>query len=242
MLMESFRSEGHALQPLYRHELKYVLDNLQAAVLAARLPQIMQKDSHSGPEGRYEIRSLYFDDFRNSCYQDVENGTDPREKFRMRIYNHSDQRIRLELKRKEAGKTFKRSCALTRQQADLLIAGRNIPWDDGMDPLLKKFYIWFETRRARPAVIVEYDRVPFVHPDGNVRVTLDLNIRSSTRFDCFFQPRLPSRPIMPNGKQLLEVKYDQLIPDPIYRSIQTNQLQQTAYSKYYLCRKFGGFL
>jgi len=219
-----------------------VLDSLHVEILKARLPQIMSRDMHAGPSGRYEIRSVYFDDFRNSCFLDVENGTDPREKFRMRIYNHSDQRIRLELKRKEAGKTFKRSAPLTRQQADRLLAGRNLLWDEDMDPLLKKFYIWFETRAARPVVIVAYDRIPYVHPDGNVRVTLDLNIRASDRFDQFFQPDLPSRPIMPTGKQLLEVKYDQLIPDHIYRSIQTNQLQLTTFSKYYLCRKFGGSL
>jgi len=226
----------------FRHELKYPISVAQRHMLENRLKAILPLDSHAGPDGVYTIRSLYFDNYDDRCLRENENGTDPREKFRMRIYNHSDQRIRLELKRKEAGKTFKRSAPLTRQQADRLLAGRNLLWDEDMDPLLKKFYIWFETRAARPVVIVAYDRIPYVHPDGNVRVTLDLNIRASDRFDQFFQPDLPSRPIMPTGKQLLEVKYDQLIPDHIYRSIQPNQLQLTTFSKYYLCRKFGGSL
>ena len=43
---------------------------------------------------------------------------------------------------------------------------------------------------------------------------------------------------MPPGQQLLEVKYDAYLPDFIYRSLQLSSLRQTAFSKYYLCRKF----
>lgn len=226
----------------FRHELKYQIDNLQMEILKNRLPAILLQDPHVDASGVYQIRSLYFDDYDNSCYYDVENGTDPREKFRIRIYNHSDAVIHLELKRKERGKTHKRSCSLTREQADRLIKGQNLIWQEDMDPLMKKFYIWFETRAAQPKVIVEYDRIPFVYPDGNVRITLDLSIRGSLDVRKFFDADLPCRPIMPTGSQLLEVKFDEFLPDFIYRSIQGDHLSVTSFSKYYLCRKFGGFL
>lgn len=226
----------------FRHEFKYEIDTCQVAILQNRLSEIMQLDKHARNDGIYEVRSLYFDDFYNSCYYENENGTDPREKFRIRIYNGSPQNIHLELKRKEVGKTLKRSCAMTKQQVDALIAGDIFPWDDNMDPLLKKFYIWIECRIGRPKVIVNYSRIPFVCADGNTRVTLDLNISSSADIHAFFDSTFFGRPIMPVGKHVLEVKFDEFLPDYIAHSVQTNALNRITCSKYYLCRKFGGLL
>ena len=95
------------------------------------------------------------------------------------------------------------------------------------------------TRLLQPKVIVEYDRVPFVYPDGNVRVTLDLQIRSSDRIESFLDKEIASRAIMPTNRHLLEVKFDEYIPDFIYQAVQAQNLQQTTFSKYYLCRKYG---
>lgn len=228
----------------YRHEYKYEIDDLQEAILRNRLAEIMQTDRNTDESGIYEVRSLYFDDYFNTCFYENENGIDPREKFRIRIYNGSDTRIRLELKRKKAGKTLKRSCPITRQQVDTLLAGHTFtfPWEDNMDPLLKQFYVWIETKVARPKVIVNYSRAPFVCPDGNTRVTLDLNISASTDIHSFFNKEFYGRPIMPTGKNLLEIKFDEFLPDYIAHAAQTNSLKRTNYSKYYLCRKFGGLV
>ncbi|MBQ0110761.1 MAG: polyphosphate polymerase domain-containing protein [Oscillospiraceae bacterium] len=226
----------------YRHEFKYEIDDLQLQMLKMKLPSVMELDSHVARQGRYQIRSLYFDDFYNSCYYENENGTDPREKFRIRIYNGSLDRIQLELKRKEAGKTLKKSCPLNREQLERLVNGERFLWQEDMHPLLKKLYILQETKGMRPKVIVEYERIPYIHDDGNVRVTLDLDVRASSNIKSFINPQTDCRPIMPCGKQLLEVKYDNFLPDWIYRTVQMKGLRQTAFSKYYLCRKFGGNL
>lgn len=228
--------------PAYRHEYKYEIDDLQMLVLRSRLTELMRADAHAGSLGGYEVRSLYFDDIDNSCYYDNENGNDPREKFRIRIYNGSDARISLELKKKSMGKTLKQSCRITRPQVEALIAGKTLPWDDSADPLMKKFCIWLETRCGRPRVIVNYDRIPFVHPDDNVRITLDRNITASARVEDFFSPVFRGRPVMPLNRHILEVKYDTFIPDPIFRAVQTNRLTRVTCSKYYLCRKFGGIV
>ena len=228
--------------PKYRHELKYVCTAAELALIQSRIHHLIPLDSHVGETGMYNIRSLYFDDYYNRCYYENENGTDPREKFRIRIYNGSAQIIRLELKRKECGKTLKRSCTITRQQVETLLAGDIFPWDDNMDPLLKKFYMWIECNIGRPKVIVNYSRIPFVCPDGNTRVTLDLNISSSADIHTFFNSTFCGRPIMPIGKHVLEVKFDEYLPDYIYHSVQTNALHRITCSKYYLCRKYGGLV
>lgn len=222
----------------YRHELKYEITTAQIPMIKNRINHLLELDVHAGDNGVYTIRSLYFDDYSNSCYYENENGTDPREKFRVRIYNHSTDRIMLECKRKERGKTLKTACALTREQTLHLMKGEVLPDIANQPPLLRKLSLQMLTRRLRPVVIVEYDRIPFVYPTGNVRITLDTNISSSTAIDSFLDEQIPKRPVQALGRQLLEVKYDEFLPDFIYRNLQLQNLQQTAFSKYYICRKY----
>lgn len=226
------------VQQKYRHELKYPISVGELRMLQLRMEHLLQKDSHADESGGYTIRSLYFDDYENRCFYENENGTDPREKFRIRIYNHSADRILLECKRKERGKTLKTACPLTVEQTKLLMAGK-VPEKLGeQPPLLRKLVVQMQTRQFRPAVIVEYDRIPYVYKNGNVRITLDTNISSSKAVERFLDESIPKRPVMEKGRQLLEVKYDEYLPDFIYRSLQMHGLSQTAFSKYYICRKF----
>ena len=222
----------------FRHEIKYVISGAQVKMLQNRLEHMMPRDPHAGEKGLYTIRSLYFDDYQNRCFYENENGTDPREKFRIRIYNHSAAKIRLECKRKERGKTLKTSCALTEEQTRLLMAGKALPDIASQPPVLRKLTMGMLSRRMRPVVIVEYERIPYVYELGNVRVTLDLNVASSKDVGSFLEESVPKRPVMPAGRQLLEVKYDEYLPDFIYNNLQLENLQQTAFSKYYLCRKY----
>lgn len=228
-------------EPKFRHELKYLISAAQLPLLKARIACIMQPDAHAGADGIYTIRSLYFDDYFDTCYYENENGTDPREKFRIRIYNHSAQRITLECKRKDHGKTLKTACPLTVPQTQLLMQGKPLPEEDLHHPLLRKINLQIKTRMLHPTVIVEYDRIPYIYRNGNVRVTFDMNVASSQNVSEFLSETIAKRPIMPAGQHLMEVKFDEYLPDFLYRSLNLGQLQHTAYSKYYLCRKYGLF-
>ena len=222
----------------YRHELKYQVTDGQIQLLRNRISHLLPLDSHVAQSGSYCIRSLYFDDYDNRCLKENENGTDPREKFRIRIYNGSAEKISLECKRKERGKTHKTSCPLTQEQTRQLMAGKVLPDIGSQPPLLRKLTLQMMTRRLRPVVIVEYCRIPYVYKNGNVRITLDTNILSSSEVETFLDPRISGRPVLPVGQQLLEVKYDEYLPDFIYRSLMLPNLRQTAFSKYYICRKY----
>ena len=222
----------------FRHEMKYTISAAQLPLLRTRIAGIMRPDPHAGADGIYNIRSLYFDDCQNHCYYENENGTDPREKFRIRIYNHSSSRINLECKRKERGKTLKTSCTLTVEQTRILMQGKPVPDDGKLPPLLRKLNLQIRTRLLRPVVIVEYERIPFIYKNGNVRVTFDLNVSSSCDVSAFLEETMLKRPIMSAGQHLMEVKFDEFLPDVIYRSLNLPSLCQTAFSKYYLCRKF----
>ena len=222
----------------FRHEFKYICTEAELCQIKNRIHHLMQYDIHAGETHTYQIRSVYFDHFDNRCYYENENGTDPREKFRIRMYNGNADVLHLELKRKENGKTLKQNCNLAYEQCDKILHNQPIPITKENPALLNKFLLQRQLTGLKPKIIVEYDREPFVYKDGNVRVTFDRNIRSSNAVLNFFEERLNTRLILPCARHVLEVKYDELIPDFIYNSVQISNLRQTAFSKYYLSRKY----
>lgn len=228
----------------YRHELKYVCSEQQMLLIENRIRNICKPDVHAGAGGRYTVRSVYFDDYNNTCFYENENGIDPREKFRIRIYNGSTERINLECKQKRKGMTHKESCLLTKEQCDSILSGEWQPnfhscaSDEPDTNLLRKFYLDYQSRMFRGKVIVQYERTPYVYSIGNVRITFDRYISASNSITDFFEDKLTLRPVMPLGQHILEVKYDELLPDYLYNAMQISNLIQTNFSKYYLCRKF----
>ncbi len=228
-----------AFEEKYRHEYKYRLSDTEASMLMFRLKGLMRLDSHVGTSGSYLISSLYFDDYYDSCFYENENGTDPREKFRIRLYNNSADRISLECKRKECGKTLKTSTKLTKEQVADIINGIPLKYDVDSNPVLGKFIEIQRCKGLKPKVIVEYNRVPYVYKLGNVRVTFDSRLVSSDDVEQFLEFGYRRRPVMPVGELLLEVKFDEYLPDFLYDVMQIGTLTQTAFSKYYLCRKYG---
>lgn len=221
----------------FRHEFKYWCSQAQLSVLEGRLSALMKHDKHA-IDGQYSIRSMYFDNYNNRCFYENENGVSPREKYRIRIYNASSDRISLECKRKEGDKTYKTSCLLSINDYNQILNGGSFDNFNEKPEVLKKFLLLQRTQLFKPAVIVEYERTPYIYETGNVRITLDMNIRSSTDFSQFFSSDLFTREIMPKGQHLLEVKYDELLPDYIRSVLEIGALQRTTFSKYYLCRKY----
>ena len=231
--------KGVALEKkTYRHEFKYICSEAQLACLRGRLSGIMRFDPHADGDGRYRIRSVYFDDHQDTGFYENENGTDPREKFRIRIYNNSAERIELENKRKICGMTSKDACEIQQDLCEALLAGELEALDACEIPVWNKFAVAWNSRRLRPKVIVDYERTVFVCPLGNVRVTFDRNISSSADYEHFFDRTIKKRPVMPTGMHVLEVKYDEFLPDYIYKAVELENLQRTAFCKYYLCRKY----
>lgn len=221
----------------YRHEYKYICTEEQLTLIQSRISNLLKLDSHVKKDNKYNIRSLYFDDYKNTCYYENEEGVDPREKFRIRIYNNDDTRITLELKKKNKGKTLKKSELITKDIVQKFI-DNTIQLKKEYGVILKKLYLLNKQRLMRPIIIVDYERTPYVYKDGNVRITIDRNISSSKDIRNFFKKEISKRPINSIKEHILEVKFDEFIPDHIYRSLQLDNLEQTAFSKYYLCRKY----
>lgn len=222
----------------FRHELKYICSNGELQILKVRLNSVMKLDPYVNEQGTYHIRSIYFDDWYDSCMRENEAGINHRQKWRIRAYNNNDQIIFLECKKKENNMILKKSVKITKQQFKKLICKEPLKVSDKNSPLLNQFIFLTNNKGYRPKVIVGYDRQPYICKNGNVRVTIDTHIYSSTEIKSFFCNEIKKRPIQTTGQHLLEVKYDEYIPDYIFRTVQMNSMQKGSFSKYYLCRKY----
>ena len=225
------------IDPKYRNELKYLISENELMMIKQELSSFMHIDEHA-KNGMYTISSLYFDDLNDEAFYDVDDGLDLKTKYRIRIYDHSDSVIHLEKKSKKNALTHKSTCSLTKTEAEKMIFGSYLRNISGQDEILKEMTYNIMAKGFKPKIIVEYERIPFVYKYGNVRVTLDTNICSSTDVKGFLTGFSARRPILPVGKHLLEVKYDEYIPEHIYNCLNDLDLQQISFSKYYLCRKY----
>jgi hypothetical protein len=109
---------------------------------------------------------------------------------------------------------------------------------DEADPLINRFLLEYHMNYLRPRIIVDYDRTAYVDENIDARVTFDSNIGFSDNIIDFFDPDLSLQPIMPLGKELLEVKYTEVLPEYIHQILNLKNIQQSTFSKYYLCEKF----
>ena len=225
----------------FRHELKYIVPELELRAIERRICRVLRPDAHADSNGEYLIRSVYFDDYRRSCYHDNEDGVDPRAKFRVRIYNCSDARISLEKKRKSRSMTGKLSCRIDRDTCERMLRGESIHEMIGRHPLLDEWIILNETARFRPVMLGEYVRKPYIYRLGNVRITFDRFICATPQVTRIFEPEISRVMVLPTGYHVLEVKYDDFLPDPIYQLIEDGHMIQTTFSKFFLgCKAIGG--
>lgn len=197
----------------------------------------MQPDAHA-TDGTYFIRSLYFDTPKDTALREKLDGVSSREKFRIRCYNHDPSLIHLEKKSKLAGLGCKESADLTAQEAQRIIDGDILWMQQAEQPLIRELYTKMQTRQLRPKTMVDYIREPFVYAPGNVRVTLDYDIRTGLRSTDFLNPDALTIPAG-DAPILLEVKWDDFLPDIIRDAVQLEDRRVTAFSKYAQCRIYG---
>lgn len=227
-------------QPRYRHELKYRISRGDQLALRSRLRAIMQPDPHADENGQYRIRSIYFDNYRDKAYRERLYGSPQREKFRIRYYNDDTNRLTLEKKIKHDSLCMKCAEPLSRDDCELILAGRTEDVSTGGKPLLAELISKMNTQLLRPRVLVSYRREPYIYAPGNVRVTFDFDIRTTMYHQNFLEDSVKdiSTADAP-GDMLMEVKYDDFLPQIIQHLIQSDGVRQQSFSKYSECRKFG---
>ncbi len=216
----------------YRHEYKYLISTASAYLLEKRLRSCMQIDTHAGPTGCYTIRSLYFDDFENTALYEKIDGLNDRVKYRIRMYNGNLQFLRLERKEKKGSMTRKTGQTLPVAVAEALQNGQLAPDVSG---LALELSAETRIRGLRPKVLVDYDRVPFVCPEGNTRITLDKNLRTKPYIVDLNTPSDTMIHVLEPNQTILEVKFDDFLPGYLSAVLSDIPKVQLAISKFALC-------
>ena len=221
----------------YRHEWKHEINYEDLLTLRMRLSAVMKRDVHA-VNGVYEIRSLYFDNLSDKALREKIDGVNIREKFRIRYYNGDTSFIMLEKKSKVNGLCAKESCQITAQEAQQIVDG-DLSWMPGSNrPLCQELYSKMHSQGLMPKTIVDYTRDPFVYGPGNVRITIDYNIRTGVFRTDFLNSETLTLPAG-DSPIILEVKWDDYLPDIIKDAVLIPGRHVCAFSKYEQCRIYG---
>lgn len=225
---------GFRKAPVYRNEWKYYISRWEAESLKQRLSPFMERDPFT-VDGKYMIRSLYFDDYWNSAYEEKLMGIEQRQKWRIRIYNCSDSLIKLERKLKSGSFIHKDSATITREEFDMIIKGEYEFLLHHRHTLCQEFYYECMVHMQRPKVIVDYEREPLIYEYGDVRITFDSDVRAAVGSNDIFDPELPTLVVTDPGMLVLEVKFTEFLPGIIRKLLPLEGHEFSAISKYTLC-------
>lgn len=232
---------------ILRHEYKYELDPLQYQVLKKKVSLLFKPDPLAGPNGGYHIRNLYFDDFRNTSLYEKWAGIYQRKKYRMRIYDLNDKKIKFERKTKLGEYILKEGARLTREEADRIIARDFSFLVDTENHLLRTVYIESRQNLLQPVVIIEYYREAFYDPKTHIRITFDSDLRTGLGSVSIFDPKVPTMRVIDKPNIVMEIKFSQshIFPHYIQGLFSQDTQPRLAIGKFALCRAqqmclFGG--
>jgi len=162
-----------------RSEQKYVLSHADAAALWERISRVLVRDAHGGDAG-YPVRSLYFDSLNQRDYSEKLAGVEVRRKIRLRTYDADAPSCKLEIKKKRGAHSEKLSVTVSRREAEALSSGDYSPLLHRLGNV-REAGVFYETMALgcyRPTVLVTYNRLAFIHPAGDTRITFDSDIRA----------------------------------------------------------------
>lgn len=225
-----------------RHELKYMLTPIQYEILRSQLKWVLKPDENASEEGDYFIRSIYFDSPDRIALKEKLSGINHRRKYRIRFYNKDTSLCRLECKEKTGSRINKISCKLTEHQTKMLLGmvengttpDKTVIEDAlGEDSLYEQMRLLINSEGYEPVVTVDYVREAYVLPLSDLRITFDKQLAWGPVKDCLERERY-----LPNiyGEHvILEVKYNEYLPEHIRAILSGVGLVQTAASKYVAC-------
>ncbi len=220
-----------------RHELKHSINAQEDFLLSDRLRKLFKHDANADSHGSYRVSSLYFDSPYDKALRQKIDGVNCREKFRLRYYGSDTSFIRLEKKFKQNSLCGKHSARISTEQTRRLLAGDIDFLLQSEHPLLLELYSKMRGQLLAPKTIVAYDREAFLYEPGNVRITIDRNLTSALGSLNFLEADSCPVPVS-DGLSILEVKYDEFLPELVSMAVQLSGRQASAYSKYAVCRKY----
>lgn len=224
---------------VYRHELKFLLSKIEYEQLKRLFGALLVKDAYMGAGGDYYIRSLYFDTPENKDYYDKLTGVVQRKKIRLRIYDTSADKVKLEIKNKNNDYSIKETMTMSRAAAIQLADGKYDVLTEYDNDIAKKAYFNLTTYGYQPKVIVDYEREAYLLPVENVRLTFDKEVRAF-KGNGLFEEKHAFAGVLSPEYVILEVKYDKYLPAHVKRLLSSISMQRMSISKYCMARELVG--
>ncbi len=223
----------------FRHELKHCINISDYYMITSKLKHIARLDTNAGSGGEYRIRSIYFDNYNDKVLNEKVMGINNRDKFRIRYYNDEIGFIKLEKKSKINGLCLKVNATISAEECEKILAGDIEFLKESSKKLFNELYVKMKNELLKPRTIVDYTREAYIYEPGNVRITFDKKIRTGIKATDFLNQDIVTTGIIANEMMVLEVKFDEFLPEVIQDCIQTNTRRHQSVSKYALCRIYG---
>jgi hypothetical protein len=221
-----------------RHEIKYRLSYAEYLLLQSRIAALLARDENAGADG-YAVRSVYFDDLHDTAYREKINGLSERRKFRIRVYNNDPAFIKLECKEKQNRGIIKRAARIDMPTGAALLAGDFEVLVGAEQGLLREFYCTAKEQGLHAVVTVDYQREAYTYPASQLRLTFDKHLRASglTGFTIEkAEGEEVSLPVFPHDSVIMEIKYNEVMPEIVRTALGQGLGKALAISKYCLCR------
>lgn len=230
--MEVFSSAG-------RFEYKFFVPYEKLETLRRRFLKGLEYDrfARKMEHYHYTVRSIYLDTMNFKYYNEKIDGLRKRKKLRIRTYNHIDSVYFLEIKHKIDSVIFKERVMMKPADIPLLWEGELPPPAGNQEfadqKTINHFSLLIEKYALKPVVLISYEREAFQSPDDHrIRVTFDLNVRSSAfpaLEDIFREDDMDT---INDSCFILEIKFNEKMPSWLMRIVQDYDLHREAISKY----------
>jgi len=213
-----------------RFEYKYSISYVDYFKVIDSLKFILEHDKH-GDDKSYPVYSVYMDDLAFNGASDKAFGNEKHKKYRIRHYNNIKNK-KLELKLKSDHETVKISTSINSEiyeailDRDLSILEKYFD-----DDLIRRFTLDLMKNYLSPICIIKYDREAYKDETNNLRITFDHSLYVS-RFDHGFDDM--DLKLLKDSMLILEIKYEHYLPRHIKELFNKINLNQIAYSKYFM--------
>jgi len=222
---------------VFRHELKYYMKKKYAYELTEMIKKFMKKDEFNGDNNEYYIRSLYFDTYSNIDYYNKIIGVSERKKIRLRLYDLESSTVKLEVKNRYGPYMMKETVTISSEDARELISGSSNSLLSYQSNTANSVYHYMHDTLYRPTLLVDYEREAYTYPFDNIRVTIDKNVRVSTYDFNLFNNLTNMIPVLEADVFILEIKYDNMIPNFLLNLISSIPSIRLSISKYCMGRQ-----
>lgn len=225
------------LENVVRVEEKYIISNSKKIELLEKLKENLIYDENS-IDGKYSVRTLYFDTPNCQDYQDKVNEKLQRKGIRMRVYNVNDNSAKIELKRKDNSIQNKISLTISKDDAKQLLKQDYECLKNYNSEIALQLYDTLKSNCYAPKTLILYDRYAFECPNTKLRVTIDSNLTTSNLEFDLWSMNIETIPVGKTDEHILEVKKIGELPDEIKNILYPLDVTKTPSSKYKRCCKF----